>query len=251
MSVAAVAGDVAPRAYRDRGPRLLAAARQRYAEDRLADAVSAGTRQVIVFGRALDTFAAHNPYRDVRFVRVTDTDTGIALPTADSDRFGPATPSQAAEFARCVGGFDPQAPVFAIHLGDQCRVNPRGTRTPRRATVGGEVPAAGRCLSTRAVLTLLAGCPGGAELVFDAPITAAARVARLLRDTGWETMEELAADVLAAAISTPRPSGTIRSNPGWCEPESRNNAGRLLNSWLTGRGVSCERTPDATPPPSR
>ncbi|MFE3024533.1 class I SAM-dependent methyltransferase [Nocardia tengchongensis] len=197
MSEAAVAGDAAPRASRDRGPRLLAAARQRYAEDRLADAVSAGTRQVIVFGRALDTFAAHNPYRDVRFIRVTDTGIGIALPTADSDRFGPATPSQVAEFARYVGGFDPEAPVFAIHLGDQYRVHPRGTPTPRRASVGVEVPAAGRCLS-KGVLTLLAGCPGGAELVLDAPLTATARMARLLRETGWETMEELAADVLAA-----------------------------------------------------
>ncbi|MFE2955817.1 class I SAM-dependent methyltransferase [Nocardia tengchongensis] len=196
MSAAAVAGDAAPHASRDRGPRLLAAARQRYAEDRLADAVSAGTRQVIVFGRALDTFAAHNPYRDVRFIRATDTGIGIALPTADSDRFGPATPSQVAEFVRRVGGFDPEAPVFAIHLGDECRMHPRGTPTPRRASVGVEVPAAGRCLS-RAVLTLLAGCPG-AELVFDAPLTATARVARLLRETGWETMEELAADVLAA-----------------------------------------------------
>ncbi|MFE3797932.1 hypothetical protein [Nocardia tengchongensis] len=198
MSAAAVAGDAAPRASRDRGPRLPAAARQRYAEDRLADAVSTGTRQVIVFGRALDTFAAHNPYRDVRFVRVTDTGIGIALPTADSDRFGPATPSQVAEFVRRVDGFDPEAPVFAIHLGDQCRVHPRGMPTPRRATVGAEIPAAGRCPSTRAVLTLLAGCPGGAELVLDVPLTAAARVARLLHDTGWETMEELAADVLAA-----------------------------------------------------
>ncbi|WP_458687632.1 class I SAM-dependent methyltransferase [Nocardia tengchongensis] len=198
MSAAAVAGDAAPHAYRDRGPRLLAAARQRYAEDRLADAVSAGTRQVIVFGRALDTFAAHNPYRDVRFVRVTDTDTGIALPTADSDRLGPAAPSQVAEFARRVCGFDPEAPVFAIHLGDPCPVNARGAPTTRRATVGAEIPAAGRYPSTRAVLTLPAGCPGGAELVLDAPLTATARVARLLRDTGWETMEELAADVLAA-----------------------------------------------------
>ncbi|MFD7844434.1 class I SAM-dependent methyltransferase [Nocardia sp. NPDC059764] len=54
-----------------RNRRLLAAARQRYAEDRLADAVSAGTRQVLVFGTALDTFIAHNPYRDVRHRRMT------------------------------------------------------------------------------------------------------------------------------------------------------------------------------------
>ncbi|MFE4460727.1 hypothetical protein ACFROC_25520 [Nocardia tengchongensis] len=198
MSAAAVAGDAAPRASRDRGPRLLAAARQRYAEDRLADAVSAGTRQVIVFGRALDTFAAHDPYRDVRFVRVADTDTGITLPTADSDRFGPATPSQFAEFARRVGGFDPEAPVFAIHLGDLCPVSAESTPTTRHAPVRAEIPAAGACPSTRAVLRLLTGCPGGAELVVDVPHTAAARMARLLRETGWETMEELAAEVLAA-----------------------------------------------------
>jgi hypothetical protein len=46
--------------------RLLRAARCRFAEDRLADAVSRGIRQAVLFGTALDTFAAHNPYRDLR-----------------------------------------------------------------------------------------------------------------------------------------------------------------------------------------
>ena len=46
--------------------RAFMAARSRYAEDRLAEAVDAGVRQYVVLGAGLDTFAYRNPYRDLR-----------------------------------------------------------------------------------------------------------------------------------------------------------------------------------------
>lgn len=50
--------------------RCLMAARSRYAEDRLADAVSAGVRQYVVLGAGLDTFAYRNPYEALHVFEV-------------------------------------------------------------------------------------------------------------------------------------------------------------------------------------
>ncbi|WP_245663249.1 class I SAM-dependent methyltransferase [Nocardia inohanensis] len=50
--------------------RLCAAARCRFAEDRLADAISDGIGQVVLIGDGLENFAAHNPYRGVRVFEV-------------------------------------------------------------------------------------------------------------------------------------------------------------------------------------
>jgi len=53
-------------AYTDRpGLRILIAVRHRFGEDRLAGAVDRGTRQVVVLGAGLDTFAYRNPRPDV------------------------------------------------------------------------------------------------------------------------------------------------------------------------------------------
>ncbi|MEV6769572.1 class I SAM-dependent methyltransferase [Nocardia sp. NPDC051030] len=78
--------------------RLLSAARGRFAEDRLADAVSGGTRQAVLIGTALDTFAAHNPYRDLRVFQLEQADGCLDIDLTASE-------------------FDPDAPVFVIRLG--------------------------------------------------------------------------------------------------------------------------------------
>ncbi|MGA7107573.1 MAG: class I SAM-dependent methyltransferase [Terracidiphilus sp.] len=46
------------------------AARSRYAEDRLAEAVAAGVRQYVVLGAGLDTFAYRNPFTGLRVFEV-------------------------------------------------------------------------------------------------------------------------------------------------------------------------------------
>ncbi|QIS03844.1 SAM-dependent methyltransferase [Nocardia brasiliensis] len=46
----------------DRPRRLFFAARARFAEDRVAEAVAAGVRQVVILGAGLDTFAYRNPH---------------------------------------------------------------------------------------------------------------------------------------------------------------------------------------------
>src|SRR5580704_18777088 len=50
--------------------RALMAARSRYAEDRLADAVANGLRQYVVLGAGLDTFAYRNPFPSLRVFEV-------------------------------------------------------------------------------------------------------------------------------------------------------------------------------------
>jgi methyltransferase (TIGR00027 family) len=50
--------------------RAFVAARSRYAEDRLAEAVKLGVRQYVVLGAGLDTFAYRNPYVGLRIFEV-------------------------------------------------------------------------------------------------------------------------------------------------------------------------------------
>ena len=50
--------------------RSLMAARSRYAEDHLADAVALGVRQYVVLGAGLDTFAYRNPFAELRVFEV-------------------------------------------------------------------------------------------------------------------------------------------------------------------------------------
>lgn len=54
----------------DLGRRLFFAARARFAEDSIARAVATGTRQVVILGAGLDTFAYRNPRPDVRVFEV-------------------------------------------------------------------------------------------------------------------------------------------------------------------------------------
>ncbi|WP_280271187.1 class I SAM-dependent methyltransferase [Nocardia wallacei] len=54
----------------DRPRRLFFATRARFAEDRVAAAVAAGVRQVVILGAGLDTFAYRNPHPDLRVFEV-------------------------------------------------------------------------------------------------------------------------------------------------------------------------------------
>lgn len=54
----------------DRPRRLFFAARSRFAEDRVAEAVAAGVRQVVILGAGLDTFAFRHPHSGLRVFEV-------------------------------------------------------------------------------------------------------------------------------------------------------------------------------------
>ena len=53
-----------------RGMRLFVVSRSRFSEEALAASVARGTRQVVVLGAGLDTFALRNPFPDVRVFEV-------------------------------------------------------------------------------------------------------------------------------------------------------------------------------------
>ncbi|MEC3917664.1 class I SAM-dependent methyltransferase [Nocardia sp. CDC160] len=163
--------------------RLLSAARQRYAEDRLAEAVSAGARQVVVFGGALDTFASHNPYRDVPVFRLADSD----IETIDA-----------------AAGFDRRLPTFAVHLGGADRALDAG-------------------------LQVLQRCSGGVEIVFDVAAERATCVIGLLCDTGWAVLEVLDPAGLACRYLDDAPGPTDSTEPRLVWARVGNNAGRLPN----------------------
>jgi methyltransferase (TIGR00027 family) len=107
--------------------RLFVAARARFAEDAVREAVAAGGRQVVVLGAGLDTFAYRNPYEGVRTFEVDHPDTqgwkrarlaegGVQIPASatfvplDFERTSLAGGLAAA-------GFDSTEPGFFIWLG--------------------------------------------------------------------------------------------------------------------------------------
>lgn len=74
--------------------RFLTAARSRYADDALAEAVLRGCRQVVILGAGLDTLGLRNPYREIG-LRIFEVD----YPATQADkrrrllRFGPRLPN--------------------------------------------------------------------------------------------------------------------------------------------------------------
>lgn len=89
--VRAAEEDRLPTTATDERRRLFFAARARFAEDRIAVAAAAGTRQVVILGAGLDTFAFRNPSADLRVFEVDHPETqewkssrlaaaGIAVP---------------------------------------------------------------------------------------------------------------------------------------------------------------------------
>ncbi|MEV4238471.1 MULTISPECIES: SAM-dependent methyltransferase [unclassified Nocardia] len=107
--------------------RLFLAARARFAEDTVADAVATGTRQVVILGAGLDTFAYRNPHPDVRVFEVDHPDTqewkrqqldsaGIELPA--SLTFAPVDfESQTLAAGLAAAGFDRTRPAVFVWLG--------------------------------------------------------------------------------------------------------------------------------------
>jgi methyltransferase (TIGR00027 family) len=67
--------DAAERRSERRSMRLFIAARSAFAEQALARAHRAGTRQLVVLGAGLDTFGYRNPYPDLRVFEVDHPDT--------------------------------------------------------------------------------------------------------------------------------------------------------------------------------
>ena len=112
-----------------RAQRLFIAARSRFAEDAISNAVSRGVRQVVILGAGLDTFGLRNPYA-IAGVRVFEVDhpatqswkresiaragltlsASVAFVSVDFRKQG------LAEFL-AVGGFDATATAFFTWLG--------------------------------------------------------------------------------------------------------------------------------------
>lgn len=107
--------------------RAFIAARSRYAEDQLASAISRGTRQYVVLGAGLDTFAYRNPHPNLRVFEIDHPATqawkrrrleeaAIAIPTMLT--FAPVnfeTETFSEALARV--GFDANQPAFLSWLG--------------------------------------------------------------------------------------------------------------------------------------
>jgi methyltransferase (TIGR00027 family) len=121
--------------------RAFVAARSRFAEDRLADAVRQGVRQCVVLGAGLDTFAYRNPFANLQVIEVDHPATqgwkrellaaaGIAIPSTVS--------FVAVDFAKQIladelrrSGFRSAEPAFFSWLG----VVPYLTRDSALATL--------------------------------------------------------------------------------------------------------------------
>jgi methyltransferase (TIGR00027 family) len=107
--------------------RVFIAARHRFAEDSLAAAIGRGTRQIVVLGAGLDTFAYRNPHAETRVFEVDFpatgawkrdrlADAGIAVP--DSVTYVGVDFESDDLMSRLVeSGFDPTAPAFFLWLG--------------------------------------------------------------------------------------------------------------------------------------
>jgi methyltransferase (TIGR00027 family) len=141
--------------------RAFMAARSRYAEDRLGEAVAGGVTQYVVLGAGLDTFAYRNPFPALRVLEVDFPATqqwkrellaeaGIAIPAALT--FVPLDFEQRT-LAEGLGdaGFDASAPACFTWLG----VTPYLTREAFGAT-----------------LAAIAALPGGTQVSFDYALAA-------------------------------------------------------------------------------
>jgi methyltransferase (TIGR00027 family) len=109
--------------------RLFTAARSRIAEDALSEAVEKGTRQIVILGAGLDTFALRNPHgaRQIRVYEVDHpatqawkrqllTEAQLALPPGLN--FVPVDFEQDDLGERLAGaGFQPNSPAFFTWLG--------------------------------------------------------------------------------------------------------------------------------------
>lgn len=107
--------------------RLLVAARSRFAEDALAEAVAAGTRQAVILGAGLDTFAYRNPHPRLRVFEVDHPDTQewkrkrlreADIPVPASMTYVPVDfEHQTLDEAIAATDFESAEPAFVIWLG--------------------------------------------------------------------------------------------------------------------------------------
>jgi methyltransferase (TIGR00027 family) len=136
--------------------RAFLAARSRYAEDQIAQAVDRGTSQCVVLGAGLDTFAYRNPHLGLRVFEIDHPATQAwkrerlriaAIPVPPSVTFVPVD-FERQTFSEELGqwGFDPNSPAFFSWLG----VTPYLTRDAFMAT-----------------LRFIAERPAGSGVVFD------------------------------------------------------------------------------------
>jgi methyltransferase (TIGR00027 family) len=222
--------------------RLFMAARSRYAEDRLAEAVANGVTQYVVLGAGLDTFAYRNPFPALRvfevdfpatqeWKRALLAEAAIALPA--SLTFVPLDfEHNALAEGLAEAGFDAGKAAFFGWLG----VVPYLTLDAFRATLGAiaQLPAgSGVCFdfafppetlspARRLVFDGLAGrvaAAGEPFRLFFGPEELAAE----LRRAGFERQEQVDSDGLNELYLKGRADGLKLSGAG---------LGRLATAWV-------------------
>jgi methyltransferase (TIGR00027 family) len=225
-----------------RALRAFMAARSRYVEDRLADAVTQGTRQYVVLGAGLDTFAWRNPFAQLHVFEVDFPATqewkrglvaraGLAVPGGLT--FAPVDfEQQALKEGLAEAGLDGKATAFFGWLG----VVPYLTLDAFRAT-----------------LAAIAQMPAGSAVAFDYALSPetlipmrrkffdalAARVAAAgepfklfftpetleteLREAGFKRVEQVDSEGLNALYFSGRSDGLELPSPG---------LGRVATAWI-------------------
>ncbi|GAB3915319.1 S-adenosyl-L-methionine-dependent methyltransferase [Microlunatus endophyticus] len=135
---------VASGRYVDRKPlRIMIAVRHRFGEDRLAGAIERGTRQVVILGAGLDTFAYRNPFPDVACYEVDFPATGAwkqqqlaaagIVEPSTLHRVGVDFEADDDLLARLVeSGFDTGRPAFFLWLGVVPYLTPEAVRQTLR-----------------------------------------------------------------------------------------------------------------------
>jgi methyltransferase (TIGR00027 family) len=207
-----------------RGLRAFMAARSRYAEDQLAEAIARGIRQYVILGAGLDTFAYRSPHPQPLRIFEVDYPATQAWKRGSLERAGIAPPAslcfvpvdfETQSLAEQLGlaGFDAGAPAFFSWLG----VVPYLSDEALNATLG-----------------FIAGLPRGTAVVFDYPLPPAA-----LEPAHRLAMEELARRV--GALGEPfrsyfRPEALAAKLRGLGFGEVRDLAGAEINArYFSGR----------------
>lgn len=189
--------------------RQFIAVRHRVAEDRLAAAVERGTRQVVVLGAGLDTFAYRNPYAEVVVFEVDFPATGAWK----AERLGEAgipvpegTAFVGCDFERedfrerlVAAGFETDRPAFFLWLG----VVPYLSREAVEMTLSriGDLPGAEVVFDYAAPMTGLSRRDRATRAAFERRVSALGEpltgswspedVAGILRRAGFDQVEDL------------------------------------------------------------
>lgn len=230
--------------------RLLIAARCRFAEDRLADAVSAGVTQAVLLGTALDTFALHNPYPHLRVFQVPQGEGPVDTALAAMD-FDHAQPGFVIRL-----GLDRSGSVLSA--GRNLATEPHSSPPSEYATVAAsldtphELPGISRELpgSPYGIPATLNGVPstlhgskdapsglpgalhglgmlaGGSEIVFDYLPAGTPTLRELLSGTAFEVLEDLDSAALASRYLDHSIEATHSVEPRVVRARVRNTVGR-------------------------